>query len=149
MYTYFVSIFIFICPVFAATDTSDSIELLDLKINVSAIETSDGIIQMFVYESKEDYENKKTYDRILISKTGLANGKLSCTISLKPGIYGIAILDDLNKNKKMDYNFIGIPKEGFGFSNFYMNGIVKPIFDDFSFTLQNTSTDININIKYM
>lgn len=36
---------------------------------------------------------------------------------LKPDSYSFKYFHDENMNKEMDTNFIGIPKEGFGFSN--------------------------------
>ena len=33
------------------------------------------------------------------------------------GRYGVAVIHDENMNHKLDRNFIGIPKEGFGFAN--------------------------------
>ena len=36
---------------------------------------------------------------------------------LAPGKYAVSIMQDENGNGKMDFNFLGIPKEGFGFSN--------------------------------
>ncbi len=37
--------------------------------------------------------------------------------NLPPGDYGVVTIHDENKNRKLDRNFIGIPKEGFGFAN--------------------------------
>lgn len=37
--------------------------------------------------------------------------------NLPPGNYGIAAIHDENSNHKLDRNFLGIPKEGFGFAN--------------------------------
>ena len=37
--------------------------------------------------------------------------------NLKPGKYAVSVLHDANKNKDLDKNKLGIPKEGFGFSN--------------------------------
>ena len=34
-----------------------------------------------------------------------------------PGRYGVAVIHDENMNHKLDRNFLGIPKEGFGFAN--------------------------------
>ncbi|WP_232279356.1 DUF2141 domain-containing protein [Psychromonas ingrahamii] len=34
-----------------------------------------------------------------------------------PGKYAMAVIHDENTNGKLDTNLIGVPKEGFGFSN--------------------------------
>lgn len=36
---------------------------------------------------------------------------------VKPGHYAVAVIHDENMNHKLDRNFLGIPKEGFGFAN--------------------------------
>ncbi len=70
--------------------------------------------------------------------------------SLDPGIYGLSLLDDENSNGKMEYNFFGIPKEGFGFSDYYHTGITKPKFDAFKFSIDKDQTKrITIRIRYM
>jgi len=54
---------------------------------------------------------------------------------LPAGTYSMAMLHDLNGNKKMDFNFIGWPKEGYGFypdPGFLMR---KPRFEECNFEL--------------
>jgi len=41
----------------------------------------------------------------------------ACLFVPSPGAYGLALYHDANGNGKIDRNGLGIPKEGFGFSN--------------------------------
>ena len=60
------------------------------------------------------------------------------------------IMDDENFNGKMDYSFLGIPKEGFGFSNYYHTGLTKPKLNSFAFeVLANKNTKVEVKMKYM
>ena len=43
-------------------------------------------------------------------------GKVEHTFTIKPGSYAIGVIHDENNNGELDYNFLGIPKEGYGFS---------------------------------
>ena len=43
----------------------------------------------------------------------------------------------VKKNNKMDYNFLGIPKEQYGFSTNKIIRFRKPSFDEASFVFQN------------
>jgi uncharacterized protein (DUF2141 family) len=45
------------------------------------------------------------------------------------GNYAVSVLHDENSNGKMEKNFLGIPKEGFAFSNNYAPRIKSPSFD--------------------
>ena len=49
-----------------------------------------------------------------------------------------------------DNSLIGIPKEGFGFSDYYHSTLKRPKFDDFKFTVNEDQTKrILVKIKYM
>jgi len=64
---------------------------------------------------------------------------------LKPGRYGVAAFHDENSNGKVDFNFIGLPSEGYGFSRTTPFG--KPSFDDTAFELHDRR-DMPIRLKY-
>jgi len=59
---------------------------------------------------------------------------------LKPGKYAFKYFHDENNNKKLDTNFIGMPKEGFGFSNDAKGKFGPPHFEDTVFEVKNDST---------
>ncbi len=42
--------------------------------------------------------------------------------NVDPGEYAIAVIQDLNGNKKLDRNFLKIPKEPYGFSGAWKSG---------------------------
>ncbi len=69
--------------------------------------------------------------------------------SLPPGVYGLVFVDDENNDGKMTNRKIGIPKEGFGFSNFYLKVLKKPKFSDFSFSLKENFETMQIRLRYM
>ena len=63
------------------------------------------------------------------------------------GTYAIAVVHDENDNKKMDTNFFGIPKEGYGVSNNKYPKMSEPSFDDAKFSLKEDK-EISIKMKY-
>ncbi len=54
---------------------------------------------------------------------------------LKPGKYAIAVVQDLNKNGKLDRNFLGMPKEPLAFSVIKKIPKGKPKFEDCAFDI--------------
>lgn len=75
---------------------------------------------------------------------------MNVKFDLPPGTYGLALLDDENNDDKMNYSFIGLPKEGFGFSNYYLSGLFKPKFEVFKFTvLKDQKQKVQMKIRYM
>jgi uncharacterized protein (DUF2141 family) len=60
--------------------------------------------------------------------------------NLKPGKYAFKYFHDENKNEKLDTNWIGVPTEGFGFSNNAEGMFGPPSFDKTIFTLKENLT---------
>lgn len=68
--------------------------------------------------------------------------------TLPPGAYGVAAIHDENSNHKLDRNFLGIPKEGFGFANNPHVGLSAPGFDKALVRVACPVTDITIHLQY-
>ncbi|HEX8575560.1 MAG TPA: DUF2141 domain-containing protein [Flavobacterium sp.] len=66
---------------------------------------------------------------------------------LPKGEYAIAVFHDENNNGKLDENFLGMPKEGYGASNNKRSSFGPPKFDQSKFSLNGISS-INIYLKY-
>src|SRR6185312_6677095 len=116
---------------------------------ITGLRTSSGSIVLAFYNSAEGFEKEKPLFIKKAPKAALVNGALSINYTdLKSDTYGIAILDDENSNDKMDYGWF-LPKEGFGFSNYYHTGLTRPGFDKFSFTLKNENKTIEIKVRYL
>lgn len=68
--------------------------------------------------------------------------------NLPPGNYGVAAIHDENSNHKLDRNFIGIPKEGFGFANNPRVLLSPPSFQTAVVHVTCPVTDITIHLIY-
>jgi len=88
----------------------------DLTIMVKGVRSADGALFLAVYDSDKSFmkvPQAKTTRRMNASK-----GDLKIVIpDLPTGKYAIASYHDENGNGKLDTNALGIPQEGYGFSN--------------------------------
>lgn len=62
------------------------------------------------------------------------------------GSYAMFVFHDANSNKRMDKNFIGIPKEGYGASKNKLPFASAPSFDENEFVIENNAT-VRLAIK--
>jgi uncharacterized protein (DUF2141 family) len=123
---------------------------VDVEIMVKKIKNAKGKILIGIFKDNPSFEKETPFKSIILTKEALSNGTLKVKMQLEPAIYGASLLDDENDNRKMDYNFLGFPKEGFGFSNYYFSGFSKPKFDVFKFEVKpNTNPKIEMVIRYM
>jgi len=121
-----------------------------VDLTITNIRNTTGTMIISIYKSEADFDERVFYKKIYVSKDNVINGTLKYKFSLPTHIYGIAIVDDENSNKKIDGNFFGIPKEGFGFSNYYHTSLNLPKFPSFKFELKaNTTLKVNIKVRYL
>ena len=67
---------------------------------------------------------------------------------LPQGTFAVSILHDENGNGKMDKNFVGIPKEGYGASNNPKKKRRAPTFEEAKFSLGSAEQTIEITLIY-
>jgi len=63
------------------------------------------------------------------------------------GDYALKVFHDENDNQKLDTNFVGMPKEKFGFSNDAMGRFGPPKFEQARFRLEESATTLRIEMK--
>jgi len=119
------------------------------QVKVTGIRSGKGKIILNVFKDNDTYDKEQPCKKFVFDKKSLLNGTLTVDCELEPGTYGITLVDDENENGKIDKNLIGIPKEGFGFSNFFMEKMKKPTFDDFKVDLKSPNNKVDIKVKYM
>jgi uncharacterized protein (DUF2141 family) len=65
-----------------------------------------------------------------------------------PGEYAFAFLHDEDDDGALDRNFIGIPEEGFGFSNDARPGLGAPSYESARFTHDGRETRLVVHARY-
>lgn len=107
-----------------------------VEVKITNIRNNKGRIQLQIYKDQTSFSNESPWKVIYISKSDMSGKSLSYTVTgLETGVYGFALLDDENNNKKMDYGLV-MPVEGFGFSDYYHSSWSRPKFWDFDFYLK-------------
>jgi uncharacterized protein (DUF2141 family) len=120
-----------------------------LNIKIENIRDTTGIIFLAFFRDDGSFHEGKPFMVKKVSKESMVNGSLSVSLCIEAGHYGIALLDDENSDDRMEYNWLGIPREGFGFSDFYARGLRRPAFSDFDFDVKDSTKNIRIVIRYI
>lgn len=113
----------------------------DLEVKIEGLKNQKGSVYIGVYDTKKDFEGMgKRVDGMVIKVT---NSRVSHVFKLPTKTYAVAVFHDENDNGKLDKNFLGIPKEGYGFSN----ADNKTGFENASFQLDSNKYFL-IRLKY-
>ncbi len=122
----------------------------NVRVTITDIRSSDGEISIGAFKDDKSFDEEEAYKSFHFSKSKMSNGKMVVDLYLPPGTYGLTLLDDENKNQEMEYNWLGIPKEGFGFSDYWHTGMTKPDVEEFDIkVVDGKVVSTTIKIKYM
>ena len=117
-----------------------------LIVEVTNLRNSKGRVAVAVFASEKAFPEQSRALRGKLTKINKGRAKVKFE-GLKPGTYAVAVLHDENKNDKMDFNLLGMPLEGYGFSNNASAMFGPPSFEDASFRVRG-KTKSKIRAKY-
>ncbi|MGA2409242.1 MAG: DUF2141 domain-containing protein [Candidatus Binataceae bacterium] len=116
-----------------------------ITINVTGLRNNKGVVSCTLCSSPEGYPGDCKVQQTV--KAAIAGDKAACVFPHKaPGTYAATIFHDEDNDGKFKRNLIGIPKEGFGFSNNYHPSVRAPTWDEGKFNFSGGQKAITINI---
>ena len=120
----------------------------DLQIEITGLRNSKGTVLVALYDNAEYFPDESSRTAAHGSAT-IVNGKAMVHFTNLPsGKYAAAIFHDENNNGKMDFNMLGIAKEGYGFSNNAKAKFGPPSFAKAAFLLSANKTNLGIKATY-
>tara|TARA_R110002050_G_scaffold54521_3_gene123256 strand:- start:397 stop:813 length:417 start_codon:yes stop_codon:yes gene_type:complete len=124
---------------------SPSSEKKVLTLNITNIETIKGTIEIGIFNTNERFlEEGQAYKTTSVKVT--ADKHTVVFKDLPPGNYAVSMYHDVNADGECNRNFMGIPKEPYGFSNNFRPRFSAPTFKDCEFTLDSNKT-LKIELK--
>ena len=122
-----------------------------VEIALSPVQSAKGQIVVKVYQqeknwmSEDDGESFMTHIHSFASDTPADPEMI--TLDLPEGDYALFLYQDLDMDKEMKTNWIGIPKEPVGTSNDAKGKMGPPDFEDALFTVPADGTKLNITLS--
>jgi uncharacterized protein (DUF2141 family) len=136
------------------------VQAASLMVTIEGVRSNTGEVLLGVYDTADGF--KKAIDssatksallpqawRIVGASLRAKAGAQSITFDqLPPGRYAIIAFHDENDNGLLDANALGVPIEGFGFSNHAQAFLGAPSFDAAAIDLGTADTSISISLTY-
>jgi uncharacterized protein (DUF2141 family) len=117
----------------------------DLTITVTGLRSDAGTLRLAIFDSPGEFPRGQE------AAGEVVNAEREVTVmidSLAAGRYAVAVHHDENGNGRMDSSFIGLPEEGYAFSNDAIVFLGPPPFTDASFDLPDEGRHITIQMDY-
>ncbi len=119
-----------------------------VTVEVTNLRSNNGYVLVSLYDTPEAFP-KNAERAVGKGKVKITGGKATISFNNLPqGRYASAILHDENNNLKMDLNSVGLPQEGYGFSNNAKGFLGPPSFSKAAFTLDGPVKNISIKASY-
>ncbi len=120
----------------------------NLSVEIDGLKNQKGQVCFSIFSSNKGFpDNGKRALQAQCVKLATTPQKITFP-NLKAGNYAIAVIHDANSDGILNRNVLGIPTEGFGFSN---NPIIRtgpPKFGDSAILVAGSSTNIQIQLQY-
>jgi uncharacterized protein (DUF2141 family) len=131
----------------AADPAKQPTERAQLTVRVTELSNDKGRVAVALFASADGFPKQ---ERAVSGRLAKINQKRASVTfrDLRPGVYAIAVLHDENENSKMDFNFLGMPLEGYGFSNDASGTFGPPSFEDAAFRLKARPSAVSIKARY-
>jgi uncharacterized protein (DUF2141 family) len=121
----------------------------NLDVKFVGLKNAQGKICMNLFSGPSGFPKGDGSNLVGNRCTSAANGATVRFTNLKPGKYAVSALHDMNSDGKMNQNFLGIPKEGFGFSNNPAVRMKAPSFGETQFPVSGAKTVVQIQMRYL
>ena len=119
-----------------------------LFIEIKGFKNNQGLVRIVLFDQHKGFPSEYQYG-ILSKSQPIDSSIIFVTFdSISYGRYAISVLHDENNNGKMDTNFWGIPKEGYGVSNNINPAMRAPRFEEASFILEKSIKKLKISLHY-
>lgn len=120
-----------------------------IQVTVENVRNSKGLITAVLYsdDPKTFLKRGARLDRIRVEAR--QGETVLCLTAPAAGRYSVALYHDENGNKEFDRDFLGIPSEGYGFSQNPGFRFGKPDIEETLFTVNGNPTALRISVLYL
>ena len=117
-----------------------------LTVVVEGVNDKGGNVGMLVFNSDKGWpDNRQAALRDIAVEAHTGTNTIEVP-NLPAGDYAVAVIHDVNKNHKLDKNFMGVPTEQWGMSTNPSHGLKAPSFDSVKFSLKGNQ-EIHVKVQ--
>lgn len=113
-------------------------------LQIEGLDKVVGEVRIAMFNSEQNYTKETVYAVVIPVDSMVIEWSVE---GLPFGEYAIAVYHDKNENGKLDANFLGIPKEDYGFSNNARGRFGPASWKDASFSVESKTAIHHIVIK--
>ncbi len=120
-----------------------------IHVEILGIRNSIGAVACALFEAPEGFPTGYLRFATNITMVKVRATKATCDFAdIAPGTYALAVIHDENRDGVLATNWMGVPQEGYGFSNDAKGILGAPSFEAASFSYNGQSLRMTIALQY-
>jgi uncharacterized protein (DUF2141 family) len=120
-----------------------------IQVKILDIRNSTGAVACALFEGPEGFPTKYIHSATNIMMIKVQDRQARCDfLDIPPGTYALVVIHDENLNGKLETNSVGLPTEGYGFSNDASALMGAPSFNAASFAYNGRTLELTISLNY-
>lgn len=120
-----------------------------IHVKILNIQNSSGTVACALFEAPQGFPKDflRMATNVMIIK--IRKDQARCDFEdIPPGTYAMAVIHDANMNGELDTDWLGIPTEGYGFSNDAQGLVGAPSFSAASFRYNGENIELTMTLHY-
>ena len=120
-----------------------------IHVKILNIRNNTGTIDCALFESPVGFPTEFLQSATTVMIKKIRDLQARCDFEdIPPGTYAIVVIHDENMNGKLETNWLGVPTEGYGFSNDAKGLFGAPSFSAASFQYIGQKLELTISLHY-
>ena len=138
---------VFLVSILPIATAAPAVAAEALTVRVEGLSTTAGHVKIAIFDKADAFpDDEKAIQREKVP----VGDKLEAVWvinGLAPGQYGVAVFHDIDDDGVLDTNFVGMPKEPYGFSNNARGTFGPPAYEATTFAFDGQPMTISIQAK--
>ncbi|HEY9824062.1 MAG TPA: DUF2141 domain-containing protein [Stenomitos sp.] len=121
----------------------------DLEVKLNGLKNGNGQVCLSLFSGPKGFPQGGKGSSLRSSQCAVASQKTVLFKNVPLGSYAIAVIHDMNRDGRLNTNGLGIPNEGFGFSNNPPLRFGPANFAESQVFVSGKTTTVNIQMRYL
>jgi uncharacterized protein (DUF2141 family) len=135
--------------IFPAAALAETSSCPGIHVKILNIRNSTGTVACALFDAPDGFPIEFLHYATNIMVIKIRDAQARCDfLDIPPGTYALGVVHDENMNGKLDTKWLGIPREGYGFSNNAKAFLSAPSFSAASFRYDGQDLELTIRLQY-
>jgi len=133
--------------IFTFNSLNAQIQTCDIEIEIIGFKSSEGQLMISINRGPEGWPEENFIEQRFIPEFSSPNFTVVFE-DMPYGNYAVGVLHDKDEDGEMTKNFIGMPKESFGFTKDYKVVFRAPKYEEANFEANSSKVSLKINLQH-